>query len=149
MTAHGCPWLQAYETDAIVALAGRAAERREYPVDAYEDVVGGKDDADTLHIRDAVYKIVCLTDGKSFPEDDADIGIDAPTLSKMRTVFARSQETAALVEQLWPAIERVAKVLERRDLDQGDLDRLIAGGSRCSGAGLSSSTTGNVAQPRL
>lgn len=100
--------------------------------DADNDVVlVDDDDFDMLNTRAAVYKIICLQTGEAFRDGSGNVGMDAAMQSAMRDLFARvKQETAKLVEQLWPAIGRVATVLERRDLDQTDLDRLIAGGKR-------------------
>jgi hypothetical protein len=57
------------------------------------------------------------------------IELDEPTQAAMRVVFDRlKRQTAALIEEHWPAITRVAKALERHDLDQTGLDRLIKGG---------------------
>jgi hypothetical protein len=89
------------------------------------------EEVDMLNTRSAIYKIICLQTGKAFPDGGGNVEMDEAMQSAMRDVFARlKQETAKLVEQLWPAIGRVATVLERRDLDQTDLDRLIAGGKR-------------------
>lgn len=124
--------IAACEKDAIVALAGYAAQRREYPQttpDLDTDIIKVDDDEDDmLNARTAVYRIVCLNTGQLFPDTAATVRIDIPTQEKMRKVFiGLKQQTAALVETHWSAIARVAKALERNDsIDQAELDRLIA-----------------------
>jgi hypothetical protein len=122
--------IEACEKDAIIALAGLAAQRREYPdltVDTDADIVLVDED-DMRNAQSAIYKIVCLMNNKSFPSADAVVAIDEPTRAAMRVVFDRlKRQTAALVKEHWLAIRRVARVLERHDLDQTELDRLIKG----------------------
>src|SRR5580704_6948682 len=71
--SHSAAWLaghldvpaqiEAFEKDAIVALAGIAAQRRAYPAstaDADADVINVVVDDDMLNARAAIYRIACL-----------------------------------------------------------------------------------------
>jgi hypothetical protein len=125
--------ITAYEKDAIVALAGFAAQRRKYPKATYDfdrDVFHDTDDDDMANARSATYKIFCLGAERALPAgENFTVEVDEAARAAMRDVFDRlRRQTGALVEQLWPAIVRVATALERRDLGQTDLDRLIKGG---------------------
>jgi hypothetical protein len=79
-----------------------------------------------LHIRSAIYKIVCLKEGRRIPETGTFVEMDSAAMLEVYSTLL--QETAALVEQPWPAIKRVAKHLERHGAidDQATLDELIA-----------------------
>jgi hypothetical protein len=115
----------ALEKDAIVALAGLAAQRRAYPkLTPTFDVIDDDED-DMLNTRSAIYKIICLTAGKQFPEGNAEVEMDA---EDFRAVFVRLEnETAARVAEHWPAIRLVTKHLESHDsADQAEVDRLIS-----------------------
>ena len=81
-----------------------------------------------LNIRSAIYKIICLTAGKQFPEGNAQVEMDEAMQKNIRAVFVRLEnETAARVAEHWPAIKRVAKHLESHDsTDQAEVDRLIS-----------------------
>jgi hypothetical protein len=127
--------IEAYEKDAVIALAGLASQRREYPDrtgDLDSDIVLADDDDDDMcNARSAIYKIVCLMNNKSFPSANAAIVLDEPTKAAMRVVFDRLKwQTAAPIKEQWPAITRVARALERHDVDQTALVRLINGGKR-------------------
>jgi hypothetical protein len=111
------------EQDAMVALAGHAATRRDYPDLRVLDLLHEHDDGDTLVACSAIYRMVCLMSGHTAP-----VSIDKAMEAQMYEIYLRLlRDTAALVEQLWPAIERVAKHLERhgRINDQRQLDELI------------------------
>jgi hypothetical protein len=71
--------VQAYENDAVVALAGIAAQMQAYPestVRTADALFVEQDDADVLNARSAIYKLICLAAGKTFPEGDAQIELD-------------------------------------------------------------------------
>lgn len=117
-----------YEKDAIVALAGDAANRRDYPNLSVLDLMTENEDADTQNARSAIYRMICVRSGKAVPEGPGSISVDEVMVGQMYEVYFRlRQETAALVERHWTAIERVAKHLERhgRIDDQSQLDDLI------------------------
>lgn len=118
--------IEAHEKDAVIALAGLAAQRQEYPdltVDTDADIVHVDDEeTDMLNARSAIYKIVCLMNNKSFPSANAVIKMDEPTQAAMRVVFDRlKRQAAALVKEHWLAVRRVATALDRHDLDQTSL----------------------------
>jgi hypothetical protein len=120
----------ALEKDAIVALAGFAAQRRAYPelTPTFDVIFVDDGNDDMLNIRSAIYKIICLTAGKQFPEGNAQVEMDEAMQKNIRAVFVRLEnETAARVAEHWPAIKRVAKHLESHDsTDQAEVDRLIS-----------------------
>ena len=69
----------------------------------------------------------------SLPEGKANIPLDGDMAREFRAEYARiEEESAVLVEHHWPAIERVAKHLERhgRIDDQATIDDLIARAER-------------------
>jgi hypothetical protein len=146
--SHSAAWLagnldvpaqiEAFEKDAIVALAGIAAQRRAYPAstaDADADVINvvDDDDDDMLNARAAIYRIACLKLGKPVPKGAAKVTMDKAMQNQMREVFAGLKEKiAALIERHWLAIKRVARALETHDRidDQATLDDLIARAER-------------------
>ena len=118
-----------FEADAKVALAGWAANRREHPLrvfDLLEDA-----DADTINAKNAICCILLLKAGEPVPNEPGEVSVE---LERMDEEYWRLiAETAALVDQYWPAIRRVAKHLERHDnIDQAELDRLIDVGMRAA-----------------
>jgi hypothetical protein len=117
-----------YEKDAIVALAGHEANRRDYPDLRVFDVMTEDEDADTLNARSSIYRIACLMSGQPVPLGPVSISADQVVQGQMYQIYFRlRRETASLVERHWQAIERVAKHLERhgRIDDQRQLDDLI------------------------
>jgi hypothetical protein len=122
------------EKDAIVALAGVAANKREFPrlhLNLFAD-----DDADAVSARSAICKIVLLR-GVGLPTEPQDSMMTLElTEAEMRQVddiyFRLLRETEELVERHWSAIERVRKHLERHGhIDsQDELDDLIVRGER-------------------
>jgi hypothetical protein len=124
----------AYEKDAIVALAGNAANRVEHSHLPHFDVMTD-DSVDMTNARQAIYKIVRLvTRASPMPQRDViAIPVDAALQAAMTKVYDRVlQKTADLVDQYWPAIVCVAKYLERQGAinDQATLDDLIERGGR-------------------
>jgi hypothetical protein len=121
--------IAAYEKDAIVALAGNAANRVEHPHLPHFDVMTD-DSVDMTNAREAIYKIVCLVTG-AWPMPQGGviaIPIDAVLQTAMTRVYDRVlSKTADLVDQYWPSVLRVAKHLERHGAidDQAMLDDLI------------------------
>jgi hypothetical protein len=89
-------------------------------------------DIDTDNARSAIYRIVCLKTGRPVPAATGAVSLDPTTRDRMYREYDRLvAETAALVDQCWPAIRRVAKRLERHDdVGQVELDRLIDIGMR-------------------
>ena len=117
-----------YEKDAIVALAGNEANRRDYPDLRVYDMITENEDADTINARSAIYQIACLTSGQPMPQGPGSMSADQVMVGQMYEIFFRlRRETVALVARHWPAIERVAKHLERHGrIDaQCQLDELI------------------------
>ena len=114
----------AAEADAIVALAGLTAERNS-PIPHQE--IEHEDD-----INNAINAVGCaaaLAAGISIPEQTGGEGVEltGDVAADARARFDRvNNATAQLLADNWPAVERVADVLARRDhIDQGELDRLI------------------------
>lgn len=130
--------VQAYEKDAVVALAGIAAQMQAYPestVRTADAMFVEEDDADITNVRSAIYKSICLAAGKTFPEGDAQIELDEVMVNEMREQFARLlRQATAMVIQHSAAIKQVAKALERHDrIEQAEVDRLIAVAERPPG----------------
>ncbi len=120
--------LDACEKDAIVALAGLAANRREQPnfriLDLFTDTSG-----DMVNARSAIYRMACLQTGQPMldPGGTFTLAIDPTTGQVMEEIYIRLvQKTRDLVAQHWSIIERVAKHLKNHTLiDQTELDDLI------------------------
>jgi hypothetical protein len=126
-----------HEQDAIVSLAGRAANRQEHADLRVFDLFTEHHDADTRIACSAIYNMVCLMSGQPVPQgpEQISVSIDDAMQEQMYDIYFRLlRDTAALVERHWPAIERVAKHLERRGRinDQNQLDELIERGERVS-----------------
>jgi len=104
--------IEACEKEAIVALAGLAANRRENPRVPIYDVITKGEDTDTDTARIAIIKMICLKDGKPIPQGRVNIG---PAMwGKIQDEYFRLvRKTAALIDQHWPAIKRVAEYLEK------------------------------------
>lgn len=121
-----------YETDAKIALAGLAANRIEQPHLRVFDLFEEPAEDDTINARSAIYRIVRLGAGELASDETGAVSIDPHTSRRMDAEYWRLiAETAALVDQCWPAIRRVAKHLEQHDdVDQAELDRLINVGMR-------------------
>jgi hypothetical protein len=119
--------IEGYEKDAIVALAGFAANRREHPHLPILDLITD-DSADMHNVRSAIYRIICLKLGRPVPQDSVAVKADAAMRAMMLEEYSRLlRETTALVDQHWPAIKRVARALENHNrIDQAEVDRLIA-----------------------
>ncbi|HLQ91116.1 MAG TPA: hypothetical protein VK148_13875 [Xanthobacteraceae bacterium] len=104
--------MEACEKDAIVALAGLAANRHENPRLPIYDVINARKDTDADSARIAIIKMICLKDGKPIPQGRVNIG---PAMwGKIQNEYFRLvRKTATLVDQRWPAIKRVAEYLEK------------------------------------
>jgi hypothetical protein len=119
----------AYESDAVVALAGLAAQRR---FQGHEDMFVTdslwEDDEDMANARGAIYRVICLRTGRPLPTEPTSVTVDPLAFPTMTEAFDRLQTQAIhLVSTHWAAITRVAKALERHDrIDQTELNRLIA-----------------------
>ena len=118
-----------YEKDAKVALAGLEANRHQFPdrrVPVLDIITEPM--ADYQNARNAIYRVHCLMSGEPVPQDAVATPADDVLQSKINEIYFRLlRETAALVERHWPAIERVAKHLERHGSidEQTELDDLI------------------------
>ena len=91
------------------------------------------EDDDTQRIWASISSIVHLRDGGD-PDcisPDAKGSAYRPTIMPVSEEIIRAEfetyeaEATRLVKQHWCAIERVAKAIEQRDLDQAELDRLL------------------------
>jgi hypothetical protein len=142
----------AFQRDMLLTLAGPIADYRYLvpravnpmeTVRAQFDMYEGYDpdddpddddrDADMVRVRACISSVAYLRDGG----DPYRISPDAKGSAYRPTLMPVSEETISaefdqyeaeatrLVDQHWRAIERVAKSVERRDLRQADLDRLI------------------------
>jgi hypothetical protein len=115
----------AAEADAMVALAGPTAEKHS-PV-PHQEV---EHEEDISNAVSAVGRAAALAAGMSIPEQvDGAVELTGDVAADARARFDRVKiATARLLSDNWSAVERVARTLERRDrIDQGELDRLIAG----------------------
>jgi hypothetical protein len=97
--------------DAIVALAGLAANRREIPALRVESLFEEGDD-DITNARAGIYRMLCLEDGFWAPDGQAPVN-DAMMERMTRAYMKLVGKTDALVDEHWTAILRVAKHLER------------------------------------
>jgi hypothetical protein len=110
------------EADAKVSFAGMLAQARYRATKSR----GGWDD-DIENARSCAAKIVLLLDGMKLPEGE--ITLTPTQFTEANAVLERLHEEAdTLVEESWPAIERVAEaLLARRALFPNEVDALIAG----------------------
>lgn len=119
--------IDAMKKDAIVALAGLAANRRERP-DLPVYGLFEKNDGDMTNARSAILRMIFLRNGLSVSDNSEILEVEERMMDQMtRTYFGLVAEAAALVEEHWTAILRVAKHLESHSpIDQAALDDLIA-----------------------
>ncbi|WP_316203353.1 hypothetical protein [Bradyrhizobium sp. SZCCHNS3051] len=123
-----------YEKDALVALAGFEANRRQFPdrqVPTLDIITEPM--ADYQNARNAIFRITCLMSGQPVPQGAIAMRPDQTLQNSMNEVYFRLlHQAATLVERHWSAIERVAKHLERHSKlsNQGVLDELISRGER-------------------
>ena len=114
------------EVDLKVALAGLAAER----VAGYPARKEDPDDGDGVTITSAVGALACLRSGLSIEETQSRrIAPGDPPHPLACEILERAfAEIVDLVRKRYPAVMRVAGVLQRQEqLSLTDLDRLIAG----------------------
>ena len=119
--------IAAYENNAKVALAGRAANVREDPDEPVFNLFADRN-VDVTNAATAIYNVIRLKVGQPPLQQSMAVNIDKATARMMIEVYRRLvQETAGLVDQHWASIERVAKHLERHGhIDsQVELDDLI------------------------
>jgi hypothetical protein len=113
------------ENDAIVALAGMTAQARSHP---HLQVTFDNPEfaSDIQNARRMTANIIMILDGKSSEIEKA-APLSRNDVKKAKVKFDQIlQRTYALVDAHWPAIERVARALERHDrLDPLELDALI------------------------
>jgi hypothetical protein len=117
----------AVETDLKVSLAGQAAEKvAGYPPRDRD----APDEGDGVTTTSAAVILACLQSGLSVDDAPEEIAPDDPLRALASAIIDRAfEETVALTRKHYPAIVRVAAVLQRGDyLSATDLDRLIAGG---------------------
>jgi hypothetical protein len=116
-----------FEKDAKVALAGAQAQQRYRPLGRGRIDRARRNEwsSDFSNALSCVAHAVVLRHGD---EPVRRTNLDDAHRSEAETLFGRLlEETADLVEQNWPAIERVATaLLSNRMLTQDDLDALIA-----------------------
>jgi hypothetical protein len=113
--------VDAYDTDAKLSLAGRLANHRELPD---LPILVAEDDC----VRAALAAHAAHCASRDDVVSDA-IKDDAETM--FRLMDGLIANVTVLIDQFWPAIQRVAKHLERNDqLEQAELDRLIEVGMR-------------------
>jgi hypothetical protein len=121
--------IAAHEKDAKVALAGPLAQYRYRPFKGSNRACGDVWSADLRTASSAVGWMVLLNAG-SAPEGNipGHIALDPHQSAKAQCLFERVREqTGALIQEHWPAIERVAQALLHRPLlDEAELDALIA-----------------------
>jgi hypothetical protein len=72
------------------------------------------DHEDAVNARSVIYRIICLTEGIPIPETGALVEVSVKPMTEICAKLIR--DAAALVEQHWAAINRVAKHLERHSV---------------------------------
>jgi hypothetical protein len=132
--------IAANEKDALVALAGWEANRLEHPDAPALDLLTDDEapDDDVVNARGKILHMILLEEGKPTPAPGTTMGttIDEAMVRKLHEIWVRLLRTThGLVKRHWPAIERVAKHLERHRCidDQAELDDLIARAERLAG----------------
>jgi hypothetical protein len=122
--------LAAIGKDLEVSLAGPLAERRHRPV---KRIDFNTDKPywwanDLAKAKSCAIQVVLLKDGTISTDDTRTVHLNEAQLAEVNRLIRQSwQETEALVERHWPAIERTANaLLSGRPLDQDELDALIA-----------------------
>jgi hypothetical protein len=79
--------IKALETDAIVALAGGAANRREIP--SFPILVLDEEDTVMRNAQSAIYQAVCLMKGWPLSEARTRVKLDAAMQKAMNEVYSR------------------------------------------------------------
>ena len=116
------------EIDAKVCLAGPCTQQRYQPVKNLKRAMATDWISDFTNVRSCAYRVMMLRDGIDVVADPAVVTLNREQLVELnRLVDQWWKEVTALVEENWPAIERVAEALQERLLiNEGDLDVLIA-----------------------
>ena len=129
--------LAAHEKDAKVSLAGPQAQHRYRPVRDFKKSWADNWRDDHLVAKSCATKIVLLEDGVEVGEATVSVTLTEEQGRRINTLLHRlSKEAAALVEENWLAVERVAQeLLQRKILSETDLDVLIANEPRSRGEG--------------
>ena len=113
------PGSKGYEKDAMVSLAGYAADGT--PVDRQRDVAKGltsDTDSDLSTTAMAILRIVYLVSGNKPLPKDGKFKVDKATIEAVLELYGSiAERTASLVKEFWPAITCVAKHLESHDID--------------------------------
>jgi len=124
------------ENDALVALAGMAAQARSHP-DLLVTTDNPEFQADIGNAQRMVANIVLLLGGTAVIEGERSPPLSGDDLRMAKGKFDQLiQKTYALVDEHWPAIARVAKALESRNrVNQEELDQLIERAQRRADAG--------------
>jgi hypothetical protein len=118
----------ACEKDAKVNLAGPLAQHKYCPVRNVKKARARGWSGDIANAESAVVRIVLLKAGIDLGDDPTAITLTEQQLDSCNDLMDQLWEaSAALVEDNWPAIERVAEALLLRPiLNQDDIDALIA-----------------------
>lgn len=116
--------VSALEKDAIVFLAGPAAQRR-HRLPKNQD--GWKTDLDDAKLR--AIKAVLIKNGVTLPEVETKVHLNSDDAEEAKLLYNRlAAKTETLIQEKWLAITRVAEALLTRPvLNQDELDELIAG----------------------
>ncbi len=135
--------LRAWKASAKIMCAGRIAQERVYP-DSIGDWAGpgAMFMSDLIGLEHATGHIALLQAGiepataAEFDEDGDGYMLNL-NIDEEKAAYALrkplERQTRALITKHWHAIERVAKVLQRRDyLNRSQLDQLIAGSGATS-----------------
>jgi hypothetical protein len=121
--------LETPERYAIVALAGPQAQHHYRPMsrEAQNRACDGGWRVDRANATSLLAMLVLRQHGKP-AEPGSYVELDGPETEEFDRLFSRTtQRTADLVEENWPAIQRVAAaMLSRPALTESDIDALIA-----------------------
>ena len=128
----------ACENDALVALAGMAAQARSHP-DLLVTTDNPEYQADIGNAQRMVANIVLLLRGEAVVEGERSPPLSGDDLKTAKVKFDQLvQKTYSLVREHWREIVRVAKALESRNqVDQAELDQLIERARRRANTGSS------------
>jgi hypothetical protein len=122
--------LEAPEKYAIVALAGPQAQHHYRPMSraAQNRACDGGWRVDRANATSLLAMLVLRQHGKPAVPGSY-VELDGPETEEFDRLFSQTaQKTADLVEENWPAIQRVAAaLLNRPALTEDDIDALIAG----------------------
>ena len=121
---------RAFEIDAIVSLAGPHAQLKRRPTTDIKRASRAEWISDLESARQSTVKAALLeTNPDQWFDQDTRITLSADDVAEADRIYERVEaETRTLVEENWPAIERVASALLNRPLLLcEEIDVLIAG----------------------